>query len=71
MLCADSSNESRSAFSVYCWELPTEHAAAHYPILDLENLLVVASGAEDHRADETVVADSIQYIVGCDADPRR
>ena len=41
-------------------ELPAEHATAHYPILDLENFFAVGSGAEDHGADETVVADSIQ-----------
>src|SRR5271165_6985658 len=40
-------------------ELPAKHAAAHYPILDLEHVILTGSRAEDHRADETIVADSI------------
>src|SRR6266446_8764096 len=41
-------------------ELPAEHAAAHYPIFDLKHAFVVVGRAKNHRADETVVADSIQ-----------
>jgi hypothetical protein len=42
------------------FELPAEHAAAHDPILDLEHVLAAGRRAEDHRADQTVVAHSVE-----------
>src|SRR5262249_52975357 len=47
---------------VHCFKLKlsTEYATAHYPIFDLKYVVIVGCGAKDNRANETVVANSIQ-----------
>ena len=58
------------------FKLSAEHAAAHHPILDLEHVVLCRRRAQDHRADEPVVAQAIQeaklqgYGPGIFHDPR-
>ena len=42
------------------FELSAEDTAAHHPILDLERLVVIRRRAQNHRADETIVAQPIE-----------
>jgi hypothetical protein len=42
------------------FELAAEYAATHHPILDLEHFVVSPRRAQDHRADESVVAHAVQ-----------